>query len=123
MIEKIKELFSRIDEIDREIEEKIELEKKLFREIKEEFDRKIVPEIERQLKLEVKTDLYQDIEDPTWIDLRLVVWDNQGCVESIENVYEREDEIINKVYVLLDKMLSKEIADRIVVIPIVKNEL
>ena len=120
-MKEIEQLFQKINEVDKEIEEKINLKKKLFEEIKKEFCRKVVPEIVKQLKVEVRTEVFQDTDDPTWIDLMLIVQDNCTEIKSPEDKYAKEDELLNKVYALLDRLLSKEIVNRISVIPVVKE--
>lgn len=120
-MKEIEQLFQKIDEVDKEIEEKINLKKKLFEEIEKEFYKKVVPEIEKQLKVKVCVDVFQDIEDPTWIGLKLIVQDEYTVVKSLEDKYTKENELLNKVYTLLDKLLSKEIVNRISVIPVVKE--
>ena len=51
----------------------------------------------------------------------LIVQDNCTVIKSPEDRYAKEDELLNKVYALLDRLHSKEITDRILVIPVVKE--
>ena len=120
-MEKIKELFHQIDEIDKDIDSKIKQKRMIFEKIKQEFDSKIVPEIKKQLGVKVICDVFQNVENPADINLTIFVCDERVSPNSLDEKYEKEDLLLNKVYSILDKMLSKEIANKVSVIPVLGN--